>query len=154
MAVIDPATERASNVVQKKQNSSVAYAYQNTRVVKSLDEFTESMVDHERPRAAIIGSPPMFRGTMQPGKDIELQILKKLPGIAIFVEKPAATGPEHEIADAFGVAKQIREANSVCSVGYFFLSGSLAPSLIARVAQVYAPLFEGHPNDEAHYRGK
>ena len=59
----------------------------------------------------------MFRGTTQPGRDVELQIMKAFPGVAIFVEKPSATGPAHEIVEAFEVAKQIKANNTICSVG-------------------------------------
>jgi hypothetical protein len=65
-------------------------------------------------RAVIIGCPPAFRGSTQPGKDIELKVLQHFPGIAIFVEKPVATG---DTSEAFKVAKHIEDAGNVCSVG-------------------------------------
>ena len=65
----------------------------------------------------VIGSPPMFRGSIKPGRDIELQILKHLPGVPMFIEKPVATGPEEEIQEAFHVAKSIQDSGVICSVG-------------------------------------
>ena len=59
----------------------------------------------------------MFRGTTQPNRDIELQIMKSFPGVAMFIEKPIATGPSSEIDDAFRVAKLIADSNTICSVG-------------------------------------
>jgi hypothetical protein len=75
------------------------------------------MTKKEYPRAVVIGSPPMFRGSTNPGRDIEIQLLKKFPGIALFVEKPVATGQFEELKDAFEVAKAIGNSNSICSVG-------------------------------------
>jgi len=63
----------------------------------------------------------MFRGTTTSGKDIEMQILKFLPGVAIFVEKPVATGPVTDIQDAFEVSKFIAASGVPCSVGLVFL---------------------------------
>ena len=42
--------------------------------------------------AIVIGSPPLYRGGPKPGQDLELQLLKHFPDIAMFVEKPVATG--------------------------------------------------------------
>jgi predicted dehydrogenase len=118
VALIDPAIDRARAVLQKKCDSFVISAYQDTRVFKSLDDFVKNMSPRDRPRAVIVGSPPMFRGTTQPGRDIEMQILKHFPGVAMFIEKPIATGPSTEIEEAFKVAKHITESGVVCSVGY------------------------------------
>ncbi|KAI8998604.1 putative oxidoreductase C terminal-domain-containing protein [Trametes punicea] len=118
VAIIDPAIERATAVLQKKCETFVRSAYENTRVYKTLEDFVRSMNKNQTPRAVIVGSPPMFRGTLQPGRDIELQILKYFPGVALFIEKPAATGPASEIPEAFAVAKKINESGTICSVGY------------------------------------
>ena len=59
----------------------------------------------------------MFRGSTKPGRDAELQILKHFPGVAMFIEKPVATGPVKELEDAWTVAKAIEESGVVCSVG-------------------------------------
>lgn len=75
------------------------------------------MSPKERPRAFVIGSPPMFRGTLHPGRDIEMQIQKHFPGVAMFIEKPVATGPKSEIEEAFKVAKFISDGGAIVSVG-------------------------------------
>jgi len=118
VALIDPAVERAKAVLQNKCETFVRSAYENTRVYKTLDEFVKDMTPDETPRAVVVGSPPMFRGTTKPGRDIEIQILKAFPGVALFMEKPVATGPADEIEEAFKVAKVINEAGVICSVGY------------------------------------
>ncbi|RDX56734.1 hypothetical protein K466DRAFT_582203 [Polyporus arcularius HHB13444] len=118
VALIDPAVDRARAVLQKKCETFVRSAYENTRVFKTLEDFVRNMSKNDMPRAIIVGSPPMFRGTIQPGRDIEMQIMKHFPGVAMFIEKPAATGPASEIPEAFQVAKAINESGTLCSVGY------------------------------------
>ena len=117
VALVDPATERATAVLQQKCSSFVKSAYENTRVCKDLDEFVATMTKREYPRAVIIGSPPIFRGSTLPGRDIETQILKKFPKIALFIEKPITTGQFGELEDVFKVAKTIGDSGSICSVG-------------------------------------
>ncbi|KAH9926150.1 putative oxidoreductase C terminal-domain-containing protein [Fomitopsis serialis] len=118
VALIDPAIDRATAVLQKKCDTFVRSAYEHTRVFKTLDDFVKNMTRKDMPRAVVIGSPPMFRGTTQSGRDIELQVLKHFPGVALFVEKPVATGPSSEIEEAFKVSKAITDSQTVCSVGY------------------------------------
>jgi predicted dehydrogenase len=118
VALIDPAIDRATAVLQKKCDSFVVSAYQDTRVFKTLEDFVKAMSPRDRPRAVIVGSPPMFRGSTQPGRDIEMQIIKYFPGVAIFIEKPIATGPVTELDEVFKVSKYITDAKVVCSVGY------------------------------------
>lgn len=117
VALIDPAVERAKTVLAMKCDTFVRSAYENTRVCKTLQEFVDTMSKKEMPRAVIVGSPPMFRGTTKPGRDIEIQILKHFPGVALFIEKPIATGPGDELPEAFQVAKTIEKSGTVCSVG-------------------------------------
>ncbi|KIJ69243.1 hypothetical protein HYDPIDRAFT_80795 [Hydnomerulius pinastri MD-312] len=118
VALIDPAVERATAVLQKKCDSFVVSAYQATRVFRTLEDFVKNMSPKDRPRAVVVGSPPMYRGTLQPNRDIEMQILKHFPGVAMFIEKPIATGDKSEIEEAFKVAKFISESKAICSVGY------------------------------------
>ena len=105
-------------MLQKKCETFVRSAYENTRVFKTLEDFVRNMSPKDTPRAVIVGSPPMFRGTLQSGRDIEIQIMKYFPGVAMFIEKPAATGPASELPEAFAVAKAINESGTLCSVGY------------------------------------
>ena len=43
------------------------------------------------PDAVFIGTSPAFRGTMTPGRDIELTASKKFPTSFLFVEKPISS---------------------------------------------------------------
>jgi hypothetical protein len=109
--------ERARAVLQKKCDSFVISAYQDTRVFKTFEDFIKNMTPRDRPKAIIVGSPPMYRGSTKPGRDIELQILKHFPGVAMFIEKPIATGAEDEISEGYTIAKMIEDSNTICSVG-------------------------------------
>ena len=117
VALIDPAIDRAAAVLAKKCETFVRSAYEHTRVFKTLEDFVKNMTHRERPRAVFIGSPPMFRGTTRPGRDVELQVLKHFPEAALFIEKPIATGPENELEEAFKVSQAIVDSGQTCSVG-------------------------------------
>jgi predicted dehydrogenase len=117
LAVIDPAIDRATRAVQSKRCAPAVFGYQDTCIFASLDDLVKNMSSEARPHAVIVGSPPMLRGRTKSGKDIEMQILKVFPGIAIFIEKPITTGPAAEIQDAFKVARAINAAGGPCSVG-------------------------------------
>ncbi|KAG5640306.1 hypothetical protein DXG03_009293, partial [Asterophora parasitica] len=95
MALIEPAIKHANAILEKKCNSFVMSTYAGTRVFKTLDNFVKNMFPEDRPCAVIVGSPPMFCRSLQPGHDIEIQILKHFPGVTLFIEKPIATGMCH-----------------------------------------------------------
>ncbi|KAF5315978.1 hypothetical protein D9611_004639 [Ephemerocybe angulata] len=118
VGLVDPNTERARETLAKKCDSFVVSAYKDTRVCKNLDEFLQVMTPKERPHAAIVGSPPMFRGTVQQGRDIEAQLMKHFPGLPLFVEKPVTTGPLEEVKETYEIAKRISDSHTICSVGY------------------------------------
>jgi len=118
VALIDPAIERATAVLQKKCETFVKSAYESTRVFRTLDDFVKVMARKDTPRAVIVGSPPLFRGTLQPGRDIEMQIMKHFPGVAMFIEKPIATGVFGEIEESYKISKAIQDNQTICSVGY------------------------------------
>ena len=151
VALIDPATERAATVLQKKCDSFVVSAYRDTRVYKTLDDFVKNVTPKERPRAFVIGSPPMFRGSLQPGRDIEKQIQKHFPGVAMFIEKPIATGDKSEIDESFKVANLISDSGAIVSVGcgnYLLYLWNIGPICV----QVHAEVPQGYPEDETNHR--
>jgi hypothetical protein len=76
------------------------------------------MSPKDRPRVVIVGSPAMFRGSTRPGRDVEMQILKYFPGVALFIEKPIVTGPVHEVDEAYKIAKTIGDTKTICSVRF------------------------------------
>ncbi|KAJ3004423.1 hypothetical protein NUW54_g4820 [Trametes sanguinea] len=58
VALIDPAIERATAVLQKKCETFVRSAYENTRVYKTLEDFVRNMNKNQMPRAVIAGQGP------------------------------------------------------------------------------------------------
>ncbi|CAE6516675.1 unnamed protein product [Rhizoctonia solani] len=115
VALIDPALDRAAAALQKKRDSFVVSAYQDTKMYKTIDEFAKSMTPSEKPRAIVVGSPPHWRGTDLPGRDLELKLLQHFPGVAMFIEKPVSTGP---YTTALDISRKIEAAGNLCSVGY------------------------------------
>ncbi|GAA5897938.1 hypothetical protein JCM5296_004973 [Sporobolomyces johnsonii] len=118
VAIIDPATSVAQAVLDRKRNSFVVSAYAETRICTSLDDFVKTMKAEERPHAFIVGSPPAFRGSLQPGRDFEIQVLKCFPNDtpAMFLEKPLSTDTPEE---AGKVARMLVDSRTILSVGYF-----------------------------------
>ena len=104
-------------MLKQKCETFVRSAYEDTQVFKTLDEFVRAMTPNMAPRAFVVGSPPMFRGTTQSGRDVERQILKHFPGVALFIEKPVATGPKEELTQVFQVAEEIKKSGAITSVG-------------------------------------
>jgi predicted dehydrogenase len=121
LAVIDPVVGRATSALRKKRSSDLAIHYRDTQVYATFQSFIAELPSNAVVHAVVVGSPPIYRGSTHPGKDIELQILKGLPGVPIFCEKPVATGPTSEIQETFNVAKSITESGVVCSVGCVYL---------------------------------
>lgn len=72
----------------RKRASFVVSAYADTRVYPSLEAFVSSISSEEIVHAFIIGSPPAFRGSVQEGKNVELQILKAFPNHPPAVRAP------------------------------------------------------------------
>lgn len=83
-------------------------------------QFADFLLNRLLRSAAIIGSPPKFRGGTRQPQDLELQLLKNFPDIAMFVEKPVATGQpfQESIDDALKIAKILTDRGNIVSVGY------------------------------------
>ena len=118
LAVVDPAVERAAAALRKKCSSDSAVHYRDTRVYGTFQDFVAELSSDTVTHAVVVGCPPIYRGSTQPGKDIEIQILKCLPGVPIFCEKPVATGLAKDVEDTFNVANSIADSGVICSVGY------------------------------------
>jgi len=124
VALIDPILGRSAAVLGKKRTSLAEPAYAQAMTYGSLLEFSEHMTPDQPPRLIVVGCPAEFRGSDEPGRDLELQLLKLFPGVPLFIEKPIAAG---EIPRAFRVAEAIEQSKVLCSVG------SVGPQLLAWV---------------------
>ncbi|KAK4703353.1 hypothetical protein P7C70_g2865, partial [Phenoliferia sp. Uapishka_3] len=117
IAIVDPMTATATAVLERKRNSFVISAYRDTRICSSFADFVATMKPEEMPHAIIVGSPPGFRGSMEKGRDIEVQILEAFPKNtpALFIEKPIST---HTVEQATHVGRALTDSQTVVSVGY------------------------------------
>lgn len=116
LAIVDPVVSRAQSVLQEKNAVS---GYERTVVCAGIDEY-----DGEIPDAVFIGTPPAFRGTMAPGRNIEVAVSKKFPSAALFVEKPISSSfPE----DVVPLIPYFQAHESLVAVGYMlrYLQGIL-----------------------------
>lgn len=50
VALIDPAVDRAAIVLQKKRDSFVVSAYENTRIYKTLREYVDAAAPEDAPQ--------------------------------------------------------------------------------------------------------
>ena len=70
-------------------------------------------------KASLLGVPPLYHGSLDPPKDIELQCLKA--GVHVFVEKPVSVVPPEQFSAYVQAVEQAqRERGLVLSVGYMF----------------------------------
>ncbi|KZS90060.1 hypothetical protein SISNIDRAFT_444355 [Sistotremastrum niveocremeum HHB9708] len=115
VAVVDPDITRAKKAIEAKSNTSAKVSYEQTKVFRTVEEFATAMLSKDTPRIILVGVPPAFRGSTLPGHNLEQQVLKHLPGIPMFVEKPVATGP---VSRTLVVSQEIGKAGTLCGVGY------------------------------------
>ncbi|WOO84424.1 putative protein [Vanrija pseudolonga] len=116
-ALIDPNTDRANAILEKKRASFVEPAYRDTIVYRTIEDYHDALnkSGKEQPEAIIVGSPPMFRGGTTAGRNLELELVKLFPGVAYFIEKPVSAGPVNE---AWQVTQDLIKNGNVVSVGY------------------------------------
>ncbi|PVG00215.1 hypothetical protein CPB86DRAFT_773886 [Serendipita vermifera] len=115
VALIDPFLERSEEVLKKKRESFVVAAYQDTAMHKTVADFAAAMTENQKPHLIIDGCPPAFRGSDEPGRDMELQLLKHFPGVPQFVEKPISSG---DVRRAYVISDALNKSQVPCSVGY------------------------------------
>ena len=63
IAIVDPLTQKAEGVLEKRWNSAHGSMYKECKVYPSIAVMLESV----KPDAAFIGTPPFFRGSMEHG---------------------------------------------------------------------------------------
>lgn len=115
VGVIDPNPARRTEVLSAKRASFVSDAYVDTKEFNTLDEYLLSITPENKPHAVIVGSPPFYRGSIIPGKDVELTLAKQIPGVGIFIEKPISSSSVEEVLE---ISRQFPLSKSVVAVGY------------------------------------
>lgn len=114
-ALIDPDMARAERVLKTKRESFVRSAYENTVVYHDFDAFVKATKNEKKPHAIWVGSPPEYRGTTEPGRDLERELVEYMKGTPLFIEKPISTGSAE---DVFKVSEMLKASGCTVSVGY------------------------------------
>lgn len=122
VGIIDPSKERFDWVMGRKRNSLAKDCYVKTRHYTTLQQAARERQVLEEDSGTgpihliILATPPQFRGSMVPGRDLEAQIVALFGnGPAIFAEKPVTTGSFEE---AYSVARHLKASGNIVSVGY------------------------------------
>jgi len=115
IALIDPDAARCKAQLDAKLGTEVAVAYKETKVYRNVDDFIAATPRPQWPRCVIVGSPPAFRGSDKPGRDVEMRLLDAMPGVSMFLEKPVSTD---EVPAARRVAQFMEERKDIVSIGY------------------------------------
>ncbi|KAI9013333.1 putative oxidoreductase C terminal-domain-containing protein [Gaertneriomyces semiglobifer] len=119
-AIIDPSPARRAEVLAEKRSQPVAPSYQYTQEFDTVPRYLEAIQSDPStpvPDIVLIGIPPAFHGSLQPGKDIELQFRRVCgPRTALFVEKPMSSSPADEVLE---IGRRFQQQGGIVSVGYF-----------------------------------
>ena len=120
------------------QEKRAVNGYERTVVCGKIDDY-----EGKPPDAIFIGTPPAFRGTMNPGQDIEAIISRKFPSAALFVEKPISSALPEDVAP---VISYFQKRESLVAVGYMlrYLKG-----LPVQVERLLTDI--SCPENEKHY---
>ncbi|EIW72411.1 hypothetical protein M231_02972 [Tremella mesenterica] len=120
--VIDPDPSRALAALEKKKTSLVKDSYEGTEVYPTIAVFAEAIKEGKvkTPDAAFVASPPVWRGSLEPGRDLEIQLIEAFPKIHIFLEKPVATAVpwDKSVSDAKTIADRLAKHPGFVSIGY------------------------------------
>ncbi|OAG35753.1 hypothetical protein AYO21_10070 [Fonsecaea monophora] len=117
IGIIDPSAERVKQVLSQKSTSAAATCYANTKHFFTLQEAQEKLAHMKiNPDLILLATPPHFRGTMQHGRDLEVQVVSAFGSApALFVEKPVSTARPLEV---WPVAKILQQSGNNVAVGY------------------------------------
>lgn len=122
VGIVDPSSDRFEWVMNRKRTTSAKGCYADTRHYTSIEQaaYHINAVDEDTKKCSVhlimLASPPEFRGSMSPGRDLEAQLVAAFgSGPAIFAEKPVTIGS----ADgAYAVADHLSKSGNLVGVGY------------------------------------
>lgn len=122
VALIDPDVQRSRSAKGRKQQSStpaVRQAWQDTRCYMTVVEASQSLhADQQAIDLIFVGCPPHFRGTLLPGKDVDVQLLSSFPRTrAMLIEKPIAAADPTNV-DCRAVLPIYAQWAGIVGVGY------------------------------------
>lgn len=115
LAIVDPDTKVADSILKEKLSSDrTKQFYQDCKLLTHFKDLIAL-----KPDAVFIGIPPVYRGSLDNGHDIELQFIKA--GIHVFVEKPLSVVPPEKFDQYKDEIQRVSSENNVIvSVGYMF----------------------------------
>lgn len=115
LAIVDPDTNVADSILKEKLSSDqTKQFYQDCKLLTHFKDLIAL-----KPDAVFIGIPPVYRGSLDNGHDIELQFIKA--GIHVFVEKPLSVVPPEKFDQYKDEIQRVSSENNVIvSVGYMF----------------------------------
>ncbi|KAJ5605577.1 hypothetical protein N7510_008358 [Penicillium lagena] len=122
VGIVDPNSDRFEWVMNRKRISSAKGCYADTRHYTSIEQaaYQINAFDEDTKEGPVhlimLATPPEFRGSMSPGRNLEAQLVAAFGGgPAIFAEKPVTIGS----ADgAYAVAQHLSRSGNLVGVGY------------------------------------
>ncbi|CAL4070016.1 unnamed protein product [Meganyctiphanes norvegica] len=115
VGIADMDQDKAHKVLQARRAGQHAGIYSTCKIVSSVGE----LLSRCKPDAVILGVPPFVRGSLQKGKDLELQVIGA--GVHLFCEKPMSVDePENYAKYVDAINKMVNRTGVVLSVGYMF----------------------------------
>lgn len=117
IGIVDPSTERVTQVLKQKKASLVAPCYAGAQHYTSIPQAGDDLAKRcLSPDLVVLGSPPFYRGTDHSGRDLEVQIIAAFgSSCTIFAEKPVSTArPEQSLP----VVQALSASGNAVSVGY------------------------------------
>ncbi|EXJ70750.1 uncharacterized protein A1O5_05740 [Cladophialophora psammophila CBS 110553] len=117
IGIVDPSVERVKQVLHQKCASATATCYSKTKHFLTLHEVQEQLKrTGVHPDLIVLATPPHYRGTTQPGRDLEVQVISAFgPAPGLFCEKPISTAQTTEV---WPVAKLLQQSGNKIAVGY------------------------------------
>lgn len=90
LGIVDPDTGRSKQQIAAKQGSAHRDAWLDTIAFGDVDQ-ASSTLSGKSVDLIVLGCPPHFRGTSEPGKNMDTLLLKAFPNArGMLIEKPIA----------------------------------------------------------------
>jgi predicted dehydrogenase len=122
VGIVDPNSDRFEWVMNRKRTSSAKGSYADTRHYTTIEQAAShrKVTDEDAKNGPVhlimLASPPEFRGSMSPGRDLEAQLVAAFGSEpAIFAEKPVTIGSSD---GAYAVAHHLSKSGNLVGVGY------------------------------------
>lgn len=116
IGIVDPSATRVSEVLEEKAASAHSKSYADAKSFRTVQEAKTGLGDTDVDMI-IIAAPPFFRGTVNPGKDLELEAIKCFgTKPTYFLEKPLAATRPNEPAKVAAILNKKPDLN--LGIGY------------------------------------